>query len=218
MSDKFIKMTDPIHAYVERFSARPDPLLERLAQETAKLGQIAIMQVAADEGALLTLLARMIGARSAVEIGTFTGYSGICIARGLPEDGRLLCCDVSEEWTSLARRYFKEAGVDRKIDLKIAPALETLRALPKSKVFDFAFVDGDKKEYCDYYEEILARMGPGGVIAVDNVLWSGKVADPNDKSESTEAIRKLNERMARDERVDAVMLSIADGLAIVRKR
>jgi len=218
MSDKFIKMTESIHAYVERFSARPDPVLERLAQETAKLGQIAIMQVAPDEGALLTLLARMIGARSAVEIGTFTGYSGICIARGLAQDGRLLCCDVSEQWTSIAKRYFEEAGVAQKIDLKIAPALDTLRALPKGKIFDFAFVDGDKKEYCDYYEEILARMGPGGVIAVDNVLWSGKVADPSDKSESTEAIRALNDRIAKDDRVEAVMLPIADGLAIVRKR
>jgi caffeoyl-CoA O-methyltransferase len=218
MSDKFIKITEQMHDYVERFSVREDPVLARLARETAALGDIARMQVAPDEGALLTLLVRAIGARSAVEIGTFTGYSAICIARGLSEAGRLICCDVSEEWTAIAGRYFEEAGVDRKIDLKIAPALETLRAIPKGNIFDFAFVDGDKKEYCDYYEEILERLRPGGLIAVDNVLWSGKVADPNDRSESTQAIRKLNDRMARDERVDAVMLPIADGLALVRKR
>jgi len=218
MSDKFTTLTPALHAYAERFSVRDDAVLARLAAETAALGDIARMQVAADEGALLTLLVRAIGARSAVEIGTFTGYSGISIARGLPEDGRLLCCDISEEWTAIARRYFREAKVDHKIDLKIAPALDTLRAMPTGNVFDFAFVDGEKKEYSDYYEELLKRLRPGGLLAIDNVFWGGKVADPSETSESTQAIRKLNDHIAKDERVDAVMIPVADGLAIVRKR
>lgn len=218
MSDKFPRMTPALHDYVERFSVRDDGLLARLAKETAALGDIARMQIAPDEGALLTLLVRAIGARSALEIGTFTGYSAISIARGLPEDGRLICCDVSEEWTSIARRYFCEAGIDHKIDLWIAPALHTLRAMPAGNLFDFAFVDGDKKEYSDYYEEILKRLRPGGLLAIDNVLWGGRVADPSDQSESTQAIRKLNDHVSRDDRVDAVMVPVADGLAIVRKR
>ena len=211
-------MTPALHAYLERFSVRDDDVLARLAAETAALGPIARMQVAPDEGALLTLLVRAIGARSAVEIGTFTGYSAISIARGLPDDGRLICCDVSEEWTAIARRYFREAGVERKIDLRIAPALDTLRSMTAGNLFDFAFVDGDKKEYSDYYEEILKRLRPGGLLTIDNVLWGGRVADPSDQSESTQAIRALNDRVSRDERVDAVMIPIADGLAIVRKR
>ncbi|HUE38431.1 MAG TPA: class I SAM-dependent methyltransferase [Candidatus Binatia bacterium] len=218
MSDKFTTLTPALHAYAERFSVRDDAVLARLAAETAALGDIARMQVAADEGALLTLLVRAIGARSAVEIGTFTGYSGISIARGLPGDGRLLCCDISEEWTAIARRYFREAKVDHKIDLKIAPALDTLRAMPTGNVFDFAFVDGEKKEYSDYYEELLKRLRPGGLLAIDNVFWGGKVADPSETSEATQAIRKLNDHIAKDERVDAVMIPVADGLAIVRKR
>jgi len=218
VSDKFTDMTPALHAYVERFSVRDDGVLARLAAETAALGPIARMQVAPDEGALLTLLVRAIGARSAIEIGTFTGYSAISIASGLPDDGRLTCCDVSEEWTAIARRYFREAGVERKIDLRIAPALDTLRSMPAGNLFDFAFVDGDKKEYSDYYEEILKRLRPGGLLTIDNVLWGGRVADPSDQSESTLAIRRLNDRVSRDERVDAVMVPIADGLAIVRKR
>ena len=218
MSDKFITMTSELHDYVERRSVRRDSVMERLVGETAALGDIAQMQIAPDQGAFLTLMIRAIGARSAVEVGTFTGYSAISIARGLPDEGRLLCCDVSEEWTAIARRYFRETGVDRKIELRIAPALETLRELPAVPQFDFAFVDADKTSYAAYYEELLNRLRPGGLLAIDNVLWSGKVVDPKDKSESTTAIRALNDRVAGDDRVDAVILPIADGLTLARKR
>jgi caffeoyl-CoA O-methyltransferase len=218
MSDKFITMTSELHDYVERRSVRRDSVMERLVGETAALGDIAQMQIAPDQGAFLTLLVRAVGARTAVEVGTFTGYSAISIARGLPDEGRLLCCDVSEEWTAIARRYFRETGVDRKIELRIAPALETLRELPAVPQFDFAFVDADKTSYAAYYEELLNRLRPGGLLAIDNVLWSGKVVDPKDRSESTTAIRALNDRVAGDDRVDAVILPIADGLTLARKR
>jgi caffeoyl-CoA O-methyltransferase len=211
-------MTPELHAYVERRSVRRDPLMERLVQETGALGEVAQMQIAPDQGAFLTLLVRAIRARSAVEVGTFTGYSAISIARGLAEDGRLVCCDVSEEWTSIARRYFREAGVDAKIDLRIGPALETLRAMPTATQFDFGFVDADKTSYTAYYEEILARLRPGGLLGIDNVLWSGKVIDTSDQSESTRAIRAMNDHVAADDRVDAVILPIADGLTLARKR
>jgi caffeoyl-CoA O-methyltransferase len=218
MSDKFITMTSELHDYVERRSVRRDSVMERLVEETAVLGDVAQMQIAPDQGAFLTLLVRSIGARSAVEVGTFTGYSAISIARGLPDDGGLLCCDVSEEWTAIARRYFRETGMDRRIELRIAPALETLRALPAVPQFDFAFVDADKTSYAAYYEELLTRLRPGGLLAIDNVLWSGKVVDLRDQSESTCAIRALNDRVAGDDRVDTVILPIADGLTLARKR
>ena len=171
-----------------------------------------------EQGAFLTLLARAIGARRAVEVGTFTGYSAIAIARGLPPDGRLLCCDVSDEWTGIARRYFARAGLAERIDLRIAPALDTLRALPSGPALDLAFIDADKTSYRAYYEELLPRLRPNGLVLFDNVLWSGAVADPTDHSENTEAIRALNDFVARDERVESVMLPIADGLTIARKR
>ena len=218
MADKFIHMTPELHQYIVRLSAPKDPVLARLIAETEALGDISIMQIAPDQGAFLTLLVRTIGARSALEIGTFTGYSAISIARGLPDDGRLLCCDVSEEWTSIARRYFRESGVERKIELRIAPALETLESLPASFPLDFAFVDADKPAYAAYYDWIVERLRPGGVVTLDNVLWSGKVIDPSDERESTVAVRKLNEKVAADERVDSVILPIADGLTIARKR
>jgi len=218
MSEKFIRLTPELHRYVLRHGARQDDVLRRLADETAALGAVAVMQVAPDEGALLTLLVRLTGARRALEIGTFTGYSAISIARGLGDDGRLLCCDVSEEWTNVARRYFREAGIEHKIDLQIAPALDTLRALADGTSFDFAFIDADKESYALYYEEVVRRLRPGGLIAIDNVLWSGKVADPEDRSETTEAIRTLNDRIARDERVDVALLAIADGLTLACKR
>lgn len=211
-------MTPALHRYVVQHGARQDEVLRRLAEETAALGSVAVMQIAPDQGALLTLLVRSIGARRAIEVGTFTGYSAISIARGLPDDGRLLCCDVSEEWTAVARRYFREADVERKIDLRIAPALETLRSVPSSDRFDFAFIDADKSSYSSYYEEILRRLRPGGLMAIDNVLWGGRVADPADQSETTVIMRALNERIAIDERVDLALVPIADGLTLIRKR
>ena len=218
MPDKFVQMTPALHDYVVRHGTRQDDVLRRLADETASLGQIAVMQVAPDEGAMLTLLVRSIGAKRAIEVGTFTGYSAISIARGLSEDGRLLCCDVNDEWTSIARRYFREAGIADKIEVKIAPAIETIRLLPKGADFDFAFIDADKTSYDAYYEEILARTRPGGLILIDNVLWNGKVVDESDQSESTLAIRKLNEKIAKDDRVDVALVPISDGVTICRKR
>jgi len=203
--------------YVDANWLRESPLKRRLRERTGKMRQ-AGMQISAHQGQQMALLARIMGAKRAVEVGTFTGYSALCVAEALGPDGKLWCCDVSEEWTAIARRYFREAGVERKIDLRIAAALDTLRSMPAGNLFDFAFVDGDKKEYSDYYEEILKRLRPGGLLTIDNVLWGGRVADPSDQSESTLAIRRLNDRISRDERVDAVMVPIADGLAIVRKR
>jgi caffeoyl-CoA O-methyltransferase len=218
LSDKFTALTPELHAYIVRVSVRDDPVLARLAEETAALGDVSRMQIAPDEGAFLTILARAIGARTAIEIGTFTGYSAISIARGLPEDGHLLCCDVSEEWTSIARRYFREAGVEAKIALRIAPAIDTLRSFPSTPRFDFAFIDADKTSYASYYEELLPRLRPGGLIVIDNALWGGRVADANDRSESTRAIRALNEHIASDDRVDGIIVPIADGVMLVRKR
>ncbi len=218
MADKFIRMTPELHDYVIAHSTRQDDALRRLAEETEALGGVSRMQIAPDQGAFLTLLVRAIGARRAVEVGTFTGYSAISIARALPPDGRLLCCDVSEEWTGIARRYFREAGVESKIDLRIAPAIETLRALPAGTELDFGFIDADKTSYLGYYEEILKRLRPGGLIAVDNVIWSGRVLDASDQTDETRAIRAVNDKIADDDRVDVVMLGIADGLTLARKR
>jgi caffeoyl-CoA O-methyltransferase len=164
----------------------------------------------------MNLLVRVTGARSAIEIGTFTGYSAICIARALPPGGALLCCDSSEEWTALARRYFERAGVADRITLKIAPALATLAALPADQTFDFAFIDADKVSYRKYYEELLPRMRPNGLIVFDNVLWMGAVVDPGDAGDDTRALRELNDFIAADSRVQAVMISVSDGLTIAR--
>jgi caffeoyl-CoA O-methyltransferase len=219
MSDiKSLGLSKELHAYLVEHGAPHDAVLDSLARETQALGPISIMQVAPEQGALLTLLVRLTGARRVVEIGTFTGYSALCLARGLPEDGTLLCCDTSEDWTAVARRHWEKAGVARKIELVIAPAIETLGALPKTPPIDLAFIDADKVSYIDYYEEILARMGPGGLVLVDNVLWGGNVVNPEAKDANTEAIRRFNDHVAADRRVDSVMLPISDGLTFARKK
>ncbi len=215
---KSLGLSPALHAYLVAHGTPPDSVQRELIEETAKLGPISVMQVAPEQGAFLTLLARAIGAREAVEIGTFTGYSSLAIARGLAPGGRLLCCDVSNEWTAIARRAWEKAGVAERIELVIAPATETLRALPVEPRFDLAFIDADKTSYAVYYEEILKRTRPGGLILVDNVLWSGAVLDPEKQDESTRAIRAFNDRVAADERVDCVMTAISDGLTILRKR
>ncbi|HVN63474.1 MAG TPA: class I SAM-dependent methyltransferase [Candidatus Binataceae bacterium] len=215
---KFISLTPALYEYAIAYGHNGDPLRAELAEETAKLGPISMMQIAPEQGTFMGILAAAIGARSAVEVGTFTGYSSLCVARALPADGRILCCDVSEEWTKIARRYWERAGVAGKIELRLAPAADTLRALPQSHRFDFAFIDADKSNYPVYYEEILKRMRPGGLIVVDNVMWNGMVADPAAKDENTMAIREFNDRIAHDSRVEAVMLAIADGLTIARKK
>jgi caffeoyl-CoA O-methyltransferase len=218
MPEKFTAMTPELHRYVVRYGARQDDLLERLAGETAGLGEVSRMEIAPEEGALLTLLAKSIGARHAIEVGTFTGYSSIAIARGLRTDGRLLTCDVNEEWTAIARRYWREAGLEGRIDLRLGPAVDTIRSLPEDEAFDFAFIDADKESYATYYEEILKRLRRGGLLVVDNVLWGGSVANPEKQGTSVRAIRALNEKIAEDRRVDVAMLPVSDGVTIVRKR
>ena len=216
---KFIALTPELYDYVVAHGHTGDPILKELAAETArKLGGIAQMQIAPEQGALMTILARAIGAKSAIEVGTFTGYSSICVVRGLTAGGRLLCCDVSEEWTAIARRYWERARVADRITLRIAPALETLRALPSGESFDYAFIDADKSNYRNYYEEILKRMRAGGLILIDNVLWNGQVLNPRNRTEDTRAIRELNDFLVSDDRVDMVMLPVADGLTICRKK
>ncbi|TMA35299.1 MAG: O-methyltransferase [Deltaproteobacteria bacterium] len=218
MHEKFTRMTPELYAYVVAHTAAPDAVLRDLADETAALGPVSRMQVAVEQAAFLGWLARLLGARRAVEVGTFTGYSAIAIARGLAPEGHLLCCDVSEEWAAVARRYFARAGVAERITLRIAPALETLGSLPLAPEIDLAFVDADKENYRAYYEALLPRLRPNGVLVFDNVLWSGRVLDASDRSPSTEAIRALNDALARDERVEAVMLPVSDGITLVRKR
>jgi caffeoyl-CoA O-methyltransferase len=176
------------------------------------------MQISPEQGAFMTILTRMLGAREAVEIGTFTGYSSLSIARGLAPDGHLLCCDLSEEWTAMARAAWAKAGVEDVVELRIAPALETLRSLPGDPVIDLAFIDADKAGYVGYYEELLPRLRPNGVILVDNVLWSGRVFDPSVTDEDTAAIRAFNDQTAADPRVESTILTLGDGLTVIRKR
>jgi caffeoyl-CoA O-methyltransferase len=211
-------LSPAISDYLVAHGTPPDELQRRLIAETKTLGAIAGMQIAPEQGAFLTILTRLIGARQAVEVGTFTGYSALCIARGLPDDGHLLCCDVNEEWTSIARRYWAEAGVESRIELRLAPAAETLRALPSDAFLDLAFIDADKPNYGLYYDEILPRLRPNGAILVDNVLWHGAVIDDSQSDPNVVAIRAFNDRIAADDRVDAVMLPISDGLTLIRKR
>ena len=220
MSDaaKFTRLTPELYAYLVEHRSERDPVLAALVRETAALGGLSIMQVAPEQGAFMTLLARAIGARRAIEVGTFTGYSALCLARGLPEDGRLVTCDLDAEWTAIARRHWEQAGVAHKIDLRLGPALETLRALPPAPHFDLAFVDADKESYGDYYEEILPRLRDDGLILFDNVLWFGQVLDAASPFEEARALRALNDRVASDPRVESVMVAIADGLTIARKR
>jgi caffeoyl-CoA O-methyltransferase len=215
---KFTALTPKLYEYAVAHGHNGDPLRAELAVETAKLGPISGMQIAAEQGTFMAILAASIGARSAVEVGTFTGYSALCVARALPADGRILCCDVNEEWTGIARRYWERAGVANKITLKLGPAADTLKALPPSHTFDFAFIDADKSNYLVYYEEILKRMRPNGLILIDNVLWSGRIIDESTKDENTLALRTVNDFVAKDTRVEAVMLGVADGLTIVRKK
>lgn len=193
-----------------------DDVLRDLAAETrAAFPEDAGMQISQDEGELLTMLVRLSGASSAVEIGVFTGYSAICIARGLPKDGRLLACDVSEQWTGVARRYWERAGVDDRIELRIAPAIETLRALPAEPAIDFAFVDADKTGYRGYYAELVPRLRAGGLLVLDNVLRDGRVLSPSHPADL--AICEINDIIVADDRVESVMLPVRDGVTLVRK-
>jgi len=214
---KFTALDDALYGYLLAHRSPDDDVVRELREETAKLGDWAVMQIAPDQATFLRLLVAATGARRAVEVGTFTGLSALAVARGLPADGRLLCLDVSEEWTKVARAAWKKAGVDGKIDLRIGPAADTLRGLPLEPQFDFAFIDADKRSYEVYWDEIVKRLRPGGLIAADNVLWEGDVVRPEEQDEDVVAIRKFNERVLADRRVESVMLAIADGLTIARK-
>jgi caffeoyl-CoA O-methyltransferase len=207
-----------VHDYLVSHGTPPDDVARALIDETRELGAISGMQVAPEQGAFLTLLTRAIGARRAIEVGTFTGYSALCIAHGLPADGQLLCCDVSEEWTAIGQRAWKAAGVADRIELRIAPAIETLRAERDDASVDLAFIDADKPSYAAYYEELLRLVRPEGLILVDNVLWSGRVVDESATDDNTVAIKAFNDMVAADSRVEAVMLPISDGLTLVRKK
>jgi len=217
-SPKSFQLSPELHAYLVGHGAQPDEVLAGLTAETKQLGGISVMQIAPEQGAFMTLLARATGARRAVEVGTFTGLSALCLARGLTDDGILIACDVSDEWTSIGRPYWKRAGVAHKIDLRIGPAIDTLAALPRDESIDLSFIDADKPSYLRYFEELLERTRPNGLILVDNVLWGGNVVDPGANDEDTTALRSFNDHVAADPRVDCVMLPIADGLTLLRKR
>jgi caffeoyl-CoA O-methyltransferase len=215
---KSVIVTKAVHEYAVAHGTPPDAVQRSLIEATAALGGVSNMQIAPEQGAFMTLLARLVDARFAVEVGTFTGYSSICLARGLAPGGKLLCCDVSEEWTAIARDHWAQAGVEDRIELVIGPAADTLRALPADPPIDLAFIDADKPGYRTYYDEIVERLRPGGLVLLDNVLWSGNVVDESDQSENTVALRAINDHVAADERVEAVMLPIADGLTLARKK
>jgi len=214
---KFTALSDRLYQYLLAHSAPPDAILEDLIAETEKIGRLAVMQIAPDQGALLTMLGKLINAKLAIEVGTFTGYSGISIARGLAEGGQLITCDISKEYTTIAKRYFARAGLDNKITLKLGPAVETLAKLDVRDV-DIAFIDADKTNYRNYYEAILPKMRKNGLIIFDNVLWGGAVVSRWANDADTVAIRELNDFLVQDSRVDVVMLPVADGLLLARKK
>ena len=217
MPDKFTAMSPELHRYAVQHSHR-DELLDRLAQETERVaGDSVVMLSAPEQAALLTLLVRAIGARRALEVGTFTGYGAISIARGLPDDGLLVTCDVNEDWTAIARDYIGEAGLEGRVEVKLGPAIETLAALPAGEPFDFAYVDADKPGYPGYYEQCLRLLRPGGLLVFDNVFLGGEVIDPGADREAVLAMRELNDRIAADPRVHATMLGIADGVTLALK-
>lgn len=215
-----MRIIDPVASdYLLTHGTQADDVLQELVVKTREVtGDAAGMQVAADEGTLLTMLTRLVAARLAVEVGVFTGYSTLCIARGLAAGGRLLACDVSEQWTAVGRPFWQRAGVADLIDLRIAPAIETLRALPAEPAIDFAFIDADKVSYPAYYEEIVTRLRPGGLVVLDNVFLAGRVFDPACQQEHHRGMRRLNDLIAADDRVEAVMLPVRDGVTLARRR
>lgn len=219
MLKKTLGFDEHLYNYFLSVSLREPDILRQLREETARLPN-AIMQIAPEQGQFMALLIKLLGATKTLEVGVFTGYSSLCVALALPENGKLVACDVSEEYTAVARRYWQAAGVVDKIDLRIAPALETLDELlgtGQAETFDFAFIDADKRNYDGYYERSLQLIRPGGLITIDNVLWSGRVAEPQDQEKNTQALRALNEKLHGDERITLSMVPIADGLTLALK-
>ena len=217
MSPRSIGLSSQLDEYIVAHTTNPDEVQADLIERTIRLGPVAGMQISPPQGELLTMLTQLVNPELAVEIGTFTGYSALAIARGLGPNSRLICCDVSEEWTTIAREAWAAAEVDDRIDLRIGPGLETLAALPTDQPIDLAFVDADKAEYVDYYDALVERLSLRGVIAVDNTLWNGAVADPDDTRDSTDAIRRFNAHVAADTRTRQVIVPIGDGLTLIRR-
>jgi caffeoyl-CoA O-methyltransferase len=213
------QISPQVDAYIAAHTSPPDAVLLELVGETAQRfpGEVGL-QIGPGQGTFFTMLARLMGARDAIEIGTFTGYSSICLARGLPADGRLLCCDVSAEWTSVARDYWEKAGVAGRIELRLGPALDTLRSLPADTAFDLAFIDADKTGYIGYWDELVPRIRPGGAILVDNTLSHGRVIDESNHDPNVVAIRAFNKHAVADERVAVVLLPVGDGLTLAWRR
>jgi caffeoyl-CoA O-methyltransferase len=208
-----------IAEYAGAHSTGPDDVQRALQEATAeRTGTAAGMQIGDDQAVLMEMVARAMGARRAIEIGTFTGYSALALARGMGPEGRLICCDVSEEWTAIAREHWERAGVAGRIELRIGPGLDTVRSLPAGEQFDLAFVDADKRGYGDYYQELVPRLRPGGLLLADNTLWGGRVLDPDADDEDTKAIRAFNDRVAGDARVEVVVLPIGDGVTVIQRR
>jgi caffeoyl-CoA O-methyltransferase len=220
MTNRTIALTDSLYEYLIDVSLRESPTQLALREETATMPN-AGMQIAPEQGQFMAMLARLSGARRYLEVGVFTGYSALAVAAALPEEGRVVACDVSHEWTAIARRHWRAAGVDHKIDLRLAPAnrtLDELLAAGQGGSFDLAFIDADKEAYLGYYERVLALLRPGGLVCVDNTLWDGRVADPEIADADTVALRHFNEVLHRDERVDLSLVPIGDGLTLARKR
>lgn len=220
MSHRTLTLTQDLHAYVLAEGVRESAAARRLREETARL-PMAVMQISPEQGALMQMLVRLLGARRTLEVGTFTGYSALVVAEALPADGRVIACDVSEEWTAVGHRYWVEAGVAERIDLRLRPAVETLDALLAGGgkgSFDFAFIDADKSNYDAYYERSLALLRQGGLVAIDNTLWNGAVIDTARNDNDTVAIRAINRKVRQDPRVDMVLLPVGDGLTLARKK
>ena len=217
MSNRSISLTDSLYDYLLSVSLREPALLRQLREETATYPE-ARMQISPEQGQFMALLARLLDARRCLEIGVFTGYSSLAIALALPDDGRVVACDVSERWTTVARRYWAAAGVAHKIDLRLAPALQTLESLAEAGSYDLAFVDADKENYLHYYEHALRLLRPGGLVVIDNTLWSGRVADPQNDEADTVALRSFNLHLHRDDRIDLSLVPIGDGLTLARRR
>ena len=219
MNKKSLALEDRLYNYLLSISLRDSEVLSQLREETAKL-PMSIMQIAPEQGQFMALLVKLISAKKTLDIGVFTGYSALVVALALPEDGKVIACDIDKEYTDIAKPYWEQGGVSHKIDLRIAPALETLDKListGQENTFDFAFIDADKRNYYNYYERALKLVRPGGLIAIDNVLWSGRVADPEDTDKRTIAIREFNQKLYQDKRVDISLVPIADGLTLARK-
>ncbi|GAC1344152.1 MAG: O-methyltransferase [Candidatus Dormibacteria bacterium] len=215
---KSFLLTSELQDYLIRHSGPLTSVQRGLIEDTAKLGEVAAMQISPEQGSFLTVLTRALGVRNAIEVGTFTGYSALCIAMGMADQGRLLCCDISDQWTALGRRAWQDAGVATRISLRLGPALETLRGLDPHERFDLAFIDADKESYSRYWAELVPLIRPGGVLLVDNTLWSGRVVDATVRDERTEVIRAFNAEVVADDRVECALLPVGDGLTVAVRR